>query len=99
MGASCFCPPAWWPSSYPNRWSIKPAGTQVELGDFPVNMALHPDGKWLAVLHAGYGTHEIMMIELQAKKPRVSSRVILDQAFYGLAFSADGKTLVASGGE
>src|SRR5207253_309534 len=41
----------------PNGWSLKPAGKQVALGDFPVNMALHPSGEWLAVLHAGYGDH------------------------------------------
>src|SRR6266404_2013558 len=42
-----------------NQWSLKPAGKQLELGDFPVNSALHPSGKWLAVLHAGHGEHEI----------------------------------------
>jgi DNA-binding beta-propeller fold protein YncE len=83
----------------PNSWSIKPAGKQIELGDFPVNMALHPSGKWLAVLHAGYGAHEIIMVELQAKKQKVRSRVTLDQTFYGLAFSPDGNKLAASGGE
>jgi YVTN family beta-propeller protein len=82
----------------PSSWSIRPAGVQVELGDFPVNLALHPDRKWLAVLHAGYGAHEIQMIELTAK-PRVRSRVTLPQAFIGLAFAPDGKTLYASGGE
>ena len=30
----------------PNGWSLRPAGKQVALGDFPVNIALHPDGKW-----------------------------------------------------
>ena len=25
----------------PNQWSIRPAGKQLELGDFPVNLALH----------------------------------------------------------
>src|ERR1700719_2706077 len=39
----------------PNQWSLRPAGRQIELGDFPVNMALHPSGRWLAILHAGYG--------------------------------------------
>ena len=41
----------------PNQWSLQPAGKQIELGDFPVNMALHPSGKWLAALHTGYGEH------------------------------------------
>jgi hypothetical protein len=26
-------------------WSLRPAGTQVDLADFPVDIALHPDGK------------------------------------------------------
>ena len=25
----------------PNSWSIKPAGKQIELGDFPISIALH----------------------------------------------------------
>src|SRR5256885_12804257 len=38
----------------PNQWRLRPAGTQLELGDFPVQIALHPDGRYLAVLHCGY---------------------------------------------
>lgn len=83
----------------PSTWSIRPAGTQIELGDFPVNMAIHPDRRWLAVLHAGYGTHEIQMVELTSGGARVRSRVSLPQTFYGLAFAPDGKTLYASGAE
>ncbi len=83
----------------PNSWSIKPAGKQIELGDFPVAIALHPSGKWAAVLHAGYGDHEISIIDLTAKKERVHSRVILEQTFGGLTFSPDGTQLYAGGGE
>lgn len=83
----------------PSTWSIRPAGAQVQLGDFPVNLALHPNRKWLAVLHAGYGTHEIHIVDLRMPKTQVRSRVILPQAFQGLAFAPDGKTLYASGGE
>jgi YVTN family beta-propeller protein len=80
-----------------NQWSLRPAGKQVELGDFPVNLALHPGGKWLAALHAGYGTHEIVIVDL--KKQKIANRVALDQTFYGLCFSPDGNKLYASGGE
>ena len=83
----------------PNQWSLRPAGVQLALGDFPVNIALHPDGKWAAVLHAGYGEHEIVVVELRKGHPRIVSRVSLDQTFYGLCFAPDGKTLYASGGE
>lgn len=81
----------------PNGWSLKPVGRQVPLGDFPVNIALHPSGKYLAVLHAGYGEHEIVVLD--AKSAKKISRVIVDQSFYGLAFAPDGNKLYASGGE
>jgi DNA-binding beta-propeller fold protein YncE len=81
----------------PNQWSLRPAGRQLPLGDFPVNMALHPGGAWLAVLHAGYGEHEIVLVDL--KRQRIASRVSLDETFYGLCFSPDGKRLFASGGQ
>jgi DNA-binding beta-propeller fold protein YncE len=81
----------------PNQWSLRPAGKQLVLGDFPVNLALHPSGHWIAILHAGYGEHEVMIIDLQQQK-RIT-RVSIPQTFYGLCFSPDGRTLFASGGE
>ena len=45
----------------PNSWSIKPAGKQIELGDFPISIAMH--GNTAAVLHAGYGDHEISIVD------------------------------------
>jgi DNA-binding beta-propeller fold protein YncE len=81
----------------PNQWSLRPAGKQVQLGDFPVNIALHPEGRWLAALHAGYDNHEVVIVDL--KRQKIASRVTLDQAFYGLCFSPDGRQLFASGGE
>jgi DNA-binding beta-propeller fold protein YncE len=81
----------------PNQWSLRPAGKQIELGDFPVTLALHPGGHWLAALHAGYGEHEIIIVDL--KRQRIVSRVALDQTFYGLCFSPDGRRLFVSGGE
>src|SRR5437879_3084872 len=83
----------------PNQWSLRPAGRQVTLGDFPVNIAVHPTGRWLAVLHAGYGTHEVTIFDTEKSRQKIVSRVMMDQAFYGLTFSPDGKTLYASGGE
>jgi DNA-binding beta-propeller fold protein YncE len=83
----------------PNQWAIRPAGKQVELGDFPVNIALHPGGKWLAVAHSGFGAHEVRIVDLDPKRQKVISQVTLDQTFYGLAFAPDGKTLYVSGGE
>src|SRR5262245_16285217 len=83
----------------PNQWKLRPTGTQTELGDFPVHAELHPSGQWLAVLHAGHGEHEIVILALKGAKPRIVSRARIDQTFYGLTFSPDGKALFASGGE
>jgi DNA-binding beta-propeller fold protein YncE len=83
----------------PNGWSLRPAGKQAGLGDFPVNVAVHPSGRFVAVLHAGFGEHEIHVAETRRTGPRIVSRVRLDQSFYGICFSPDGSTLYASGAE
>jgi YVTN family beta-propeller protein len=83
----------------PNQWRLRPAGTQLQLGDFPVHIAIHPEGRFLAILHCGYGDHEIVIVDVQGFQPRIFSRVTVEQAFYGLAFAPDGRRLFASGGE
>jgi len=79
----------------PNMWSLHPAGTQVDLADFPVNIALHPDGKFAAVLHAGYSAHEIAVVDIA--KATVVGRTKIEETFYGVEFSRDGKRVFASG--
>ena len=79
----------------PNQWSLRPAGKQVELGDFPVNVAVHPGGAYAAVLHCGFGAHEVVVVDLGTAK--VVSRTRLHEAFYGVEFSGDGKKLFCSG--
>src|SRR5207302_6709536 len=79
----------------PNLWSLKPMGKQVELRDFPINVAVHPSGRFAAVLHSGYSRHQILIVDIHAA--RVVSHEELNQAFYGLEFSPDGKMLYCSG--
>lgn len=81
----------------PNQWSLNPAGRQLKLGDFPVQIALHPTENIAAILHAGYGEHEVVIVDL--KRFRIVSRVSVDQAFYGLCFHPQGDRLFVSGGE
>ncbi len=80
----------------PNGWSVKPAGKQAELGDFPVTMAEHPSEPILAVLHAGYGEHEVMTLD--AATGKTIGRVSFKESFNGLVWSADGKHLYVGGG-
>ena len=79
----------------PNQWSLRPAGKQILLGDFPVNMALHPSGSYAAILHCGHGQHEVSVIDIAAS--RIVSRANLEESFYGIAFSPDGRRLFCSG--
>jgi DNA-binding beta-propeller fold protein YncE len=78
-----------------NQWSLRPAGQQIDLGDFPVNIAVHPAGRYAAVLHCGYGRHQIRIVDLPAVK--VVQTQPVREAFYGLSWSADGKNLFCSG--
>jgi len=80
-----------------NQWSIRPAGRQVQLrGTLPDNIAVHPSGKFAAVMDCGYGPHEVEVVDLDAGK--VVARSAVSNSFYGVAFSADGRELYCSGG-
>src|SRR5262245_31594949 len=79
----------------PNQWSLRPVGKQIALGDFPANMAIHPGGKFVAVLHCGYGENQVTIVQIESGK--IVSNATIDEAFYGLAFSADGRILFCSG--
>lgn len=83
----------------PNQWKLRPAGRAMEVGDFPVNIAIHPSGQYVAVLHAGMREHEVVIVALEKTRNKIVSRVSVDQTFYGMCFSPDGKKLYASGGE
>src|SRR4029078_3548273 len=79
----------------PNQWSLKPVGSQVTVGDFPVNIQISPDGKFAAVLHCGHGQHEIIVLDVATRK--LVSRTPVNEAFYGLAFSPNGTRIFCSG--
>jgi DNA-binding beta-propeller fold protein YncE len=79
----------------PNQWSLRPVGRHLVVGDFPAQIALHPSGAYAAVLHSGWGQHEVRILDL--KTQHEISRVALAESFYGLTWSPDGKKLYASG--
>ena len=80
----------------PNQWTLRPAGTSLPLGDFPARMAMSPDGRRAAVVHAGFHDEEVRMIDLAEK--REESRHRIHRTSHGVAFAPDGKTLYISGG-
>ena len=80
----------------PNGWSLSPAGKIMPLGDFPMNLVVSPNGRFMAVTNNGQSTQSIQLVD-------PSSEIILDEAvisksWYGLTFNHDGSKLYASGG-
>ena len=78
-----------------SQWPIHPVGDQVALGDFPVAVAVNPEGTLAAVLHAGHGRHAVRLVAI-ATSTEVDTAP-LAEAFCGIAFSRDGATLACSG--
>lgn len=81
----------------PNGWSLKPAGKQTKLGDFPILIAENPQSPILAVSHAGYGEHEVITLDVSGANAKIVGRVSLHETFGGLVWSKDGKRLFAGG--
>ncbi len=80
----------------PNQWSLRPVGRQIELGDFPINIAVDPSGRFAAILHSGYTQHGLRIVELKTGK--LVTNLLLHEGFYGVEFSQDGSQLFCSGG-
>lgn len=76
-------------------WRVKPAGTQVETGSFPLASALSPDGKFLAVINAGTpGSVSVLNATTLAEASRTSASGV----WQGITFSPDGRNIYAGGG-
>ncbi len=84
------------PVLLPNGWKLTPAGKQLPLGDLPLNMAVSPNGRWLAVTNNGYGRQCIKVFDTKAQC-EVDDKTIA-KSWYGLCFSHDGGKLFASAG-
>ncbi|HVB03921.1 MAG TPA: bifunctional YncE family protein/alkaline phosphatase family protein [Chitinophagaceae bacterium] len=81
----------------PDGWSLSPAGFTIPLKeDLPLNMAVSPGGKYLAVTNNGDGNQSITLIDPNQR--RVLDDKIIGKAWFGLKFSRNGKSLYVSGG-
>jgi len=79
----------------PNGWTLTPAGTSIPLSsDLPLNMAISPDNKFVAVTNNGNGRQGIDLISLTTGQ--LVQTVTLGKAWLGLAFGNSG--LYVSGG-
>jgi YVTN family beta-propeller protein len=80
----------------PNGWKLTPVGKSLTIGDLPLNIAVSPSKKYLAVTNNGQSTQSIQLID--AKKDKVLHSITIPKSWLGLKFSADEKFLYASGG-
>jgi YVTN family beta-propeller protein len=80
----------------PNGWQLSPAGRSMPLGDLPLNIAVSPSKKLIAVTNNGQSVQSLQLIDAKTEKELHS--VVVPKAWYGLKFSSNEKYLYASGG-
>jgi len=83
-------------SPLPTGVRLDPAGEAVDLGSMPVNLVLAPKADKAVVVLSGWREQGVQIIDLKSRK--VTQTLLQDGAFYGAAFSPDGRTLYVSGG-
>jgi DNA-binding beta-propeller fold protein YncE len=81
----------------PNQWKLTPVGTQLPLGDLPLNVVCSSSKKLMAITNNGVGRQYIQLFNTEGGV-RETSEIEIAKAWYGLAFSQDEKHLYASGG-
>src|SRR3954466_4936015 len=80
----------------PTGVSLDPAAESHGVGNFPLAIAVAPGGERVALLLNGWRQQGVQIVD--RKSGAVVQTLPQSSAFIGLAFSTDGKTLYASGG-
>ncbi len=78
----------------PNGWWLSPAGKSIKLGDLPLNAALSPGQKYLAITSGGFSTPKLWLVNLHDFK--IDQELKLKDSWLGIQFS--GNRLYVSGG-
>ena len=82
--------------SLPNGWKLTPVGKMLPIGDLPLNIAVSPSKKLIAVTNNGQSDQSVQLID--AEKMVMLDSIVTAKSWLGLTFSKDGKFLFASGG-
>lgn len=83
-------------SPLPTGVRLDPAGEGVDLGSLPLNLVMTPEGDKAVVVLSGWREQGIQIVDLKTRQ--VTQTLLQDGAFYGVAFSPDGRQLYVSGG-
>ena len=84
------------PRRLPTGRTLDAAGIAWPVGSMPLAMTLSPDGRQVVMLLNGYREQGVQVVDRATGK--VLQMLPQAAAFLGLAFSPDGRTLYASGG-
>lgn len=81
----------------PIGYRVSPAGDQSQLGNLPLNAALHPDGRYLLVTNDGQGVQSLQLVDIDSNEVVQTLPYPSPESLYiGLAWSSDGSTAYAS---
>jgi DNA-binding beta-propeller fold protein YncE len=83
-------------SPLPTGLRLDAAGEAVELGSLPINLVIAPEGDKAVAVLSGWREQGIQVVDLKART--VTQTLLQEGAFYGAAFSPDGRRLYVSGG-
>ncbi len=83
-------------SPLPTGVRLDPVGDVVELGSMPTNVVVAPGKAKAVVVLSGFREQGIQVVDLKSRQ--VTQTLLQDGAFYGAAFSPDGRQLFVSGG-
>jgi DNA-binding beta-propeller fold protein YncE len=75
---------------------IDPVGEAIDLGSMPLAMALAPGGEKVAVVLSGWREQGLQIVDL--KSHHVLQTLPQEAAFFGIAFSRNGREIYVSGG-
>lgn len=81
---------------------IRPVGDSVNVGSYPANMVVSPDGKFVVVTNTGF-RQQLTVLDSTTGEVKdklefnTDSKGVLHSLYYGLAFSADGQLFASNG--
>ena len=96
LGAVALAQTSAFTSPLPTGVRLDAVGDAVELGSMPLNVVPALSGDKAVVVLGGWREQGIQVVDLKTR--RVTQTLLQDGAFYGAAFSPDGRTLYVSGG-